>query len=268
MSGQLWVTYAWADNEDNDIDYIVERLEGAGLAVRFDRRELISGQRIWDQIGALISDRSKVDAFAFIVTPNSLASEPCKEELAYAIQNVMDRREEKFPVIGLMHRVQAQALPPVLKARLCVPLSAPNWIEQVVAGVNKQAPPYRPENLSPYNVLTQKVQSGFLIQVTPRVEHLSPVIVCVDLDQHENGNVTDAYQAPAGSVPGSDGRHSIVKQNLGDGTSQLPDAMPIFFWQRGNEATPSQSYWIKCRALPSRIWFGNEQRSLTLIEIR
>ena len=40
MPKKLWITYAWIDNEDQDIDYIVQSLEEGGLDVRFDRRNI------------------------------------------------------------------------------------------------------------------------------------------------------------------------------------------------------------------------------------
>ena len=48
---KLWLTYAWKDNEDKDIDFIVQKLDEAGLEVKFDRRNLVPGQRLWVQIG-------------------------------------------------------------------------------------------------------------------------------------------------------------------------------------------------------------------------
>jgi hypothetical protein len=195
MSKNLWVTYAWADNEDKDIDYIVSQLEAAGVNIFYDRRVLVPGQRLWQQIGSQITDTSRVDAFSFIVTPNSLASEPCKEELAYALERVMKERGGSFPLIGLMHRVRAADLPPPLKVRLCIPLSSPNWVDQVIAGINKQAPPHQPANVAPYIVRTHKVTDGYWIQITPRLEHVSPVSVAVDLDEHKKGPFSTGINA-------------------------------------------------------------------------
>lgn len=63
MSKKLWVTYAWKDNEDKDIDYIVQELDKAGVDVRFDRRNLVPGQRLWVQIGDAITDSAECDAW-------------------------------------------------------------------------------------------------------------------------------------------------------------------------------------------------------------
>ncbi|QLH40078.1 MAG: toll/interleukin-1 receptor domain-containing protein [Defluviicoccus sp.] len=198
---KLWITYAWIDNEDNNIDYIVNELEKSGVNPIYDRRALIPGQRLWEQIGKNISDESSVDAFSFIITRNSLASEPCKEELAYAVERALEARGDKFPLIGLMHCVRKGDLPRALSVRLCVPLSAPDWVGQVVAAVNRQPPPYRPADVGPYVVKIHDADSGYWIQITPRVEHVSPAIVCVDLA--DSRNIQNVFCAPAGEVPGS-----------------------------------------------------------------
>lgn len=269
MSKTLWITYAWSDNQDKDVDYIASRINAAGINTLFDRRALVPGQSLWEQIGSSISDRSRVDAFAFVVTPNSLASQPCKEELAYAIQRVMDGREDGFPVIGLMHRVKAEELPLSLKVRLCVSLSDPNWVEAVVAGSNKQATPHNPGNLLPYRVKIHHILSGHWIQITPRIEHASPVQILVDVEQQKNGNMYNVFWAPTSIIPGQDGSlsSSNFKFNFLEGERALSDGTAAYLWQMDNEATPSQSYCIPCKRSPPRIWFGNQQIGLTLLPL-
>jgi hypothetical protein len=46
---KLWLTYAWKDNENDQVDYIVQALQAEGLEVRFDRARLVPGQRLWPQ---------------------------------------------------------------------------------------------------------------------------------------------------------------------------------------------------------------------------
>jgi hypothetical protein len=43
---KLCVTSTWKDNDDLDIDYLLQELGGAGLDVRFDRRQLLTGRRL------------------------------------------------------------------------------------------------------------------------------------------------------------------------------------------------------------------------------
>ena len=110
---KLWLTYAWKDNEDRDIDFIVQVLDGLTLDVRFDRRSLVPGQRLWTQIGGAITDPAECDAWGIVLTANSLASQPCMEELCYALDRALSSNGSSFPVFALLHRVVAKDLPPV-----------------------------------------------------------------------------------------------------------------------------------------------------------
>ena len=58
----LWLTYAWVDNEDADVDHVIRELGQAGLDLHFDRRQIIPGQRLWPQIDKEISDPKRTDA--------------------------------------------------------------------------------------------------------------------------------------------------------------------------------------------------------------
>lgn len=60
---KLWLTYAWKDNEDKDIDFIVQELDKTSIDVRFDRRNLAPGQRLWTQIGGTITEKIRTVSF-------------------------------------------------------------------------------------------------------------------------------------------------------------------------------------------------------------
>ena len=91
MTSKLWLTYAWKDNEQEDVDHIVAELRRAGIDVRYDRVQLLAGRRLWDQIDASIRDPD-IAAWAIYVTEHSLRSEPCQEELAYALDRTLRTR--------------------------------------------------------------------------------------------------------------------------------------------------------------------------------
>jgi hypothetical protein len=52
----LWITYAWADNDEGDFDYLVARLAATDVTAKYDKIELIPGQRLWEQIADQIMD--------------------------------------------------------------------------------------------------------------------------------------------------------------------------------------------------------------------
>jgi TIR domain len=93
---KLWLTYAWKDNQDQDVDHVIEELKKVGLEVVFDRVHLIPGQKIWPQIDQAISDPS-ISGWAIFATANSFSSEACLEELAYALDRALRTRGGDFP---------------------------------------------------------------------------------------------------------------------------------------------------------------------------
>ena len=96
----VWITYSSVDNPDRDVDFVAQELIGAGVNVKLDRWKMTAGKRLWDQIANFISNRSESDAWLFYATQNSLASEPCREELAYALDRALKSRGEEFPMIA------------------------------------------------------------------------------------------------------------------------------------------------------------------------
>ncbi len=139
MPDPLWITYAWTDNDEGHFDYLVNRLEEAGVPATYDKIALIPGQRLWEQIGEQIT-RGNLGGWAYLLTPNSVRRQACREELAYALDRALSARGEAFPLIGLMHGVPIAEVPPALRVRLCVDLAGPSWVEEVRAGLEKRTP--------------------------------------------------------------------------------------------------------------------------------
>ena len=154
----VWVTYAWSDNENGDIDFVAQELERAGLTVKLDRWNLTAGKRLWEQIDAFICDSDECDAWLLVATTNSLSSEPCKEEFAYALDRALGSRGEEFPVIALfITHTDSSLIPAGIRTRLHVSITDPDWKERIVAAAeNRGLMTTRPE-VQPYFI---RVHSG------------------------------------------------------------------------------------------------------------
>jgi len=133
----LWISYAHADNASEDFAYLVQELGKAGVPALYDRITIVPGRRLWDQIAARIT-KGDLAGWAYLVTPKSIESKACQEELAYALDRAL--REPSFPLIGLVHGVPFSEIPAALRVRLAVDLRAPDWTEQVKAGVENRPP--------------------------------------------------------------------------------------------------------------------------------
>jgi hypothetical protein len=136
---RIWITYAWKDNEAGDIDYVVQELRCAGLEVKLDRWQLGAGKRLWSQIEHFINAPHETDAWLFFATQNSLSSEACREELAYALDRALSSRGEAFPIIGLFpSSVDRELIPAAIRTRLYVDLSDPDWKERIVSAAENR----------------------------------------------------------------------------------------------------------------------------------
>lgn len=168
----LWITYAWTDNQEGDFDYLVQELKSQNLNCSYDRVALIPGKRLWEQIAEKILN-SDTDAWAYLISKNSLDSGPCKEELAYALDRALSSKEKGFPIIGLVHNVPFNQIPIALKTRLCVSLKDPDWKAQVIAGVNNRTPEIEPETKEKFKINIHSFPNGdTAIELKTRFEEL------------------------------------------------------------------------------------------------
>ena len=171
MTDPLWLTYAWSDNDEGDFDYLVQQLQKAGIPTIYDKIALIPGRKLWAQIADKISNEP-LSGWAYLVTPNSLASAPCQEELAYALQRALDTKGEEFPLLGLLHKVSIKDVPLALRIRLCINLANPDWIEEVRAGVESKPPKRETDTQLPYIVKTHTKylnrENQIAIEIRPR----------------------------------------------------------------------------------------------------
>ncbi len=89
----VWITYAWNDNEHGDVDFVAQELKNQGLEVKLDRWNIAAGERLWEQLDRFITDPKESDAWVLVATSNSLQSQPCKEEFAYALNRALNTAE-------------------------------------------------------------------------------------------------------------------------------------------------------------------------------
>jgi len=249
---RIWLTYSWHDNQDRDVDFIVQELDDAGLEVHLDRRDIAAGKRLWQQIAGKISDPKICDAWVFLISHNSLASEPCREELAYALDRALESRGESFPLIGLVYGpfTPDMQIPKALKVRLYVQLTDENWKQRVVEGVaGRGIGKQQTERVQPYELRIHpptETQKIFIIEVRPRVGVWSPFVAAVPCEERE------IFLSMATSARGIIPMAAITFGEL----SGVSSDSQHFFRQANNEATPTQSYFLDFTRLPSYLIFG------------
>ena len=250
----VWITYAWADNQERDVDFVAQELRGIGLEVKLDRWNLVAGKRLWDQIANFITSPTESDAWLLFATQNSLASEACREELAYALDRALSTRGADFPIIALFPSTVDNALiPPSIRVRLFISLSDPDWKERAVAAVERRLIAITSDSLQPFvaRSLSPVPQPfKYVLEFRPRAGVWNPFIFAVPVQESESVGMA-IRNGPPGRVPPVAG----MVMSRGEGTSD--DGKWSFFL--GYEAaTPTHSYYAFLREMPSTLGFGQE----------
>ena len=256
MADPLWVTYAWVDNEEGDFSYLVQELRAVGVEAIYDRVSLVPGQRLWDQIGDKIT-KSPLSGWAYLLTPNSVHNERCREELAYALYRALTDKGAEFPLIGLLKDVQIADVPPALQVRLCVNLADPKWQQQAKAGVEARIPklPWAEASRFIWNV-----QSGY---------RGNPNHIAVEVRPRFSSVMYWRFVIPAsatvigwGHGPASGGAISGVKMSVVEGQLELSDGTPCAFFGSGDALSASVSaYAVFENQLPAFVAFGTAREA-------
>jgi hypothetical protein len=247
----IWITYAWVDNEHGDVDFVAQELSRSGLQVKLDRWNLSAGKRLWDQIATFIGSTSESDAWLLVATNSSLSSEPCREEFAYALDRALKSRGQSFPVIGLFLGPTDQTLIPTgIRTRLYVSITDPDWKERIVAASEGRGHEPTRHEVQPFHAHVHRNQPGdkpFAIEVRPRAGVWAPFLAAIPLP--EKDRIAPFLMIGPRDVPTNSG----MLVNCGDGP---PQDGTMWFMQAGNQSTPTESYYIWCKQLPSKLVFG------------
>lgn len=252
----IWLTYAWDDNVDGDVDFTAQELRNAGLEVKLDRWNLTAGKRLWEQIESFIQDPTKSDSWVLYATQASLGSQSCREEFAYALDRALHTRGGDFPVIALFPApVDTDLIPAGIKTRLYVSLTDPDWKERIVAAVEKREADFVKPQVEPYYLKIHKLgkQHGvkrYAIEVRPRAGTWSPFVAAIPLNEKDHVS-PHILHGPAKRIPST----GMLYGPVGESESNNQRWWRVY---AGNEATPTQSYYIFCKELPSILIFGVE----------
>ena len=247
----IWITYAWNDNESQDVDFLAQELERAGLTVKLDRWNIGAGRRLWEQIETSIVKPAESDAWVLIATQNSLQSEPCKEEFSFALGRALYARGAQFPVIGLfIGPIDNDLIPAAIKNRLYVSVTDPDWKERIKSAAEGRAPAIAVGAVEPYDLKVHAnplVGRPICIEVRPRAGTWAPFFAAVPASERGEVNTT--------IMIGPRGRPTLSGGLTMTGSCLSQDGKFLIVYA-GNEATPTMSYYVGCDLMPSQLAFG------------
>jgi hypothetical protein len=249
----IWLTYAWDDNKYGDVDFIAQELSQLGLKVKLDRWNIQAGKPLWAQIENFIQNPLESDAWAIYATPHSLGSKPCMEEFNYALDRALSTRGSEFPILAISPgSVDHRLLPAGIRTRLYVGTADPDWKERIVATAENRAPSINRQAIKPYHLKTYIIDTPnnarrYIIEVRPRAGHWSPFVAAIPTSEKNQINL-GMLPAPSGHLPSGGSMVDLGEETTADG----------LWWARiaQDQATPTQSYFLFCDVLPSKLMFG------------
>jgi hypothetical protein len=250
---KIWITYSWDDNMSGDVDFIAQEL--AQLAdIKLDRWNISPGRRLWEQIDHFISSPEQSDAWVLIATNNSLSSKACKEEYALALDRAINQRGNDYPVIALfLSACDYDLIPGGIRTRLYVSITEPYWKEKIIAAAEGRPPEVQRPYVPPYYYCIHKDQPGtysIVIEVRPRAGVWAPFVAAIPLC--EKDKVKPKIMIGPKDLPTMNG----ALFNTSDYIWTNEDDSAFWCKTASNQATPTESYYIWCQTLPSRLFFG------------
>lgn len=247
----LWLTYAWADNRDSDVEFLAQEIRSQDINVIIDRWHIAPGQSLWKQIEDGICDSGRSDAWAIFATEQSFRSMGCREELDWALNRALAARDDAFPIIGIFPGSLPQNLiPAAIKVRRYVTLEEQDWLKNIVAGVHGIAPENSALPLSStFHAFHMLADGKIVLELRPRVGTWSKFAVGVPIADKTVFNWV-SFGAPNAPVM------SGMMQSL-DQTIEIAPGQSWYFRKFfHNLPSPTLSAYIHLAGMPSALTAG------------
>ncbi len=127
---RLWINYPYIDREERDFSYLVPQLKHENIEAEYDSFRMMADTHLWARVvPRLIS--IGFDGWLYILTHQCFTRKTYTDELTAAIDQVVKYMGPDFPMIGLMHGIGTQNVPPALRVRPCISLGDPEWRRQL-----------------------------------------------------------------------------------------------------------------------------------------
>jgi hypothetical protein len=160
LNPRLWINYPYINGEERDFSYLISQLKRANIEAAYDSFQLISDVRLWERIvPRLIS--IGFDGWLYILTHQCFTRRTYTDELTAAIDKITLRLGPKFPMIGLMHGIATQNVPPALRVRPCISLGDPEWKQQLSETLRKSTLSGRDRKIGTETRFSWKIHSCY-----------------------------------------------------------------------------------------------------------
>jgi hypothetical protein len=127
---QLWISYPWIDREEKDFGYLTKQLELNNFKDVYDSIKIIQDARLSHRIVQRLQSIG-FDGWLYVLTHQCITRREYTAALTSAIDQTILHFGPRFPIIGLMHGIAPNHVPPRLRILPCLSLGDPEWNVQV-----------------------------------------------------------------------------------------------------------------------------------------
>jgi hypothetical protein len=250
----LWINYPYISSEERDFSYLISQLKKANIEAAYDSFQLMSDVRLWERIVPRLVSIG-FDGWLYILTHQCFTRRTYTEELTAAIDKITLRLGPEFPMIGLMHGIATQNVPPALRVRPCISLGDPEWKQQLSEALRKSVLPGKDRTMRNETRFSWKIHSCYggdpsmtAVEVRSMAERI----------QYWRFAVPKSTQtARWGQGPAGGGDISRVRFAEARGSGRFEHRDILWFGAANTVSDTESAYAVFLGSLPDFICFGS-----------
>ncbi|MBZ5499916.1 MAG: hypothetical protein LAP85_26250 [Acidobacteriia bacterium] len=194
------------------------------------------------------------DGWAYILTHQFLTRRTCADELIEAIDQALLQMGPGFPVVGLLHGIAAQQVPPMLRVRPCLSVGDPDWRRQISEALKQRAPSTKKEVV--------RHDTRFMWRIHPCYggdPSMTAIEVGARLDSIPYWRFAipkSVHTARWGLGAAGGGDISPIKFAVTKGSGRYGSLDVVWFGAANAVSTTESAYVVFCGPLPDFVCFG------------
>jgi hypothetical protein len=213
----------------------------------------MSNVHLWERIVPRLVSIG-FDGWLYILTHQCFTRKTYTDELTAAIDKITLRLGPKFPMIGLMHGIATQNVPPALRVRPCISLGDPEWKQQLSEALEQRIPAGKARTMRTESRFFWKIHSRYggdpsmtAVEVSSMTERIQYWRFAVP---------KSAQTARWGQGPAGGGEISHVRFAEAKGSARFEHRDILWFGAANTVSDTESAYVVFLGPLPDFICFG------------
>jgi hypothetical protein len=135
---RLWISYSWTGKEERDFSYLLPQIKERKIEAIYNSLPVESHVKLSQRIVQRLLSIN-FDGWLYILTHQVISRRACTDELIASIDQAASHLGPAFPMLGLLHGIDARNVPTALKLRPCLAAGDPEWCRLLFASLKQPA---------------------------------------------------------------------------------------------------------------------------------